>query len=165
MNPPPCLCKVDCGAHQGVPPFLLLPAAATLVALLVAIATASSKQSSVLPRPERRRNSASQSSSSSNSDSDSDSDNDGKSDSGRRNNSAEQIRSDVEIRLTAFQREQEASLQEFCANNFRQNRLLADRSAAESGRLTAPIDDLRRRFVDHQANLRETNRAIQDLRG
>ena len=62
----------------------------------------------------------------SNSDSDSDSNND--SSSGRWNTSPEQLRADVEIRLAAFQRDQEATLQEFRANNYRQRRLLSDRS-------------------------------------
>ena len=78
------------------------------------------------------------------------------------------IRQDVENRLAAFQREQEASLQEFrastAADTNRQRRILSDRTAAESGRLTAALDNLRRRFTEHQVHLRETNRAIQDLR-
>ena len=144
-----------------------MAAAATLIAFLVAIAT--SKQSSVLHTTERRRHSTSHNSSGSRSDdSDSisniDSDSDGNSDDGRESDSPELLRADVENRLAAFQRDQEASLQEFRANTLRQRRLLSERSTAESGRLTAAIDDLRRRFVDHQANLRETNRAIQDLR-
>ena len=97
-------------------------------------------------------------------DSDGDTNSDGNSDDGRDSDSAEILRADVENRLAAFQRDQEASLQEFRTNTLRQRRILSERSAAESGRLTAAIDDLRRRFVDHQANLRETNRAIQDLR-
>ena len=70
--------------------------------------------------------------------------------------------------MAAFQREQEASLQEFrastAADTNRQRRILSDRTAAESGRLTAAIDNLRRRFTEHQVHLRETNRAIQELR-
>ena len=170
MNPPPCLCKVDCGAQQGVSPFLLLTAAAALIAFLVAVATATKQsQSNVLPTAERRY-STSLSSSGSTSDkddsnSDSGSDSNGDSNGGRRNNATEQLRTDVEIRLAAFQREQEASLQEFRANNYRQRRLLSYRLAAESGRLTAAIDDLRGRFVDHQTNLNDINRVIQDLHG
>ena len=56
MSPPPCLCKVDCGAQQGTSPFFLLAAAATLIAFLIAIA--SSKQSSVLQSTQRRRREA-----------------------------------------------------------------------------------------------------------
>ena len=172
MSPPLCLCKVGCGAQQGPSPFLLLAVAATLLAFLVAIAA--SKQSSVLEGPVRRRRRQSTSLSSSDSRSDNDdgdsgnsdtnSDSDGSGDS----DSPEILRADVENRLAAFQREQEASLQEFRANTTaettRQRRILSDRSAAESGRLTAAIDNLRRRFVDHQVSLRETNRAIQELR-
>ena len=183
MSPPPCLCKVDCGAQQGPSPFFLLAAAATLIAFLIAIAT--SKQSSVLQSTQRRRREAtsfdhhhpngSGTDSDSDSDSDSgsgtDSDNDSDGDSSVDSQpyvSLVTIREEVETRLAAFQREQEASLQEFrastTADTNRQRRILSDRTAAESGRLTAAIDNLRRRFAEHQANLRETNRAIQELR-
>ena len=168
MSPPPCLCKVDCGAQQGPSPFLLLSAAATLIAFLIAIAT--SKQSSVLQTTERRRREAtsfdhlhpngSGTDSNSGSDTDSDSNSDSSEDS-QPYVSPVTIRADVESRLAAFQREQEASLPEFrasaAADTNRQRRILSDRSAAESGRLTAAIDNLRRWFVEHQANLRETN--------
>ena len=178
MSPPPCLCKVDCGAQQGTSPFFLIAAAATLIAFLIAIA--SSKQSSVFQSTQRERrrrestsiqgntngsgtDSVSVSEDSSSSDSDGDS-------SGDRQPyiSPATIRRDVETRLAAFQREQEASLQEFrastAADTNRQRRILSDRTAAESGRLTAAIDNLRRRFTEHQVHLRETNRAIQELR-
>ena len=173
MSPPPCLCKVDCGAQQGPSPFILLAAAATLIAFLIAIAT--SKQSSVLQTTERRRREATSfdqrhpngsgtdSDSGSNAHSDSDSSEDS-----QPYISPVTIRTDVESRLAAFQREQEASLQEFrasaAADTNRQRRILSDRTAAESGRLTAALDNLRRRFTEHQAHLRETNRAIQELR-
>ena len=164
MSPPPCLCKVDRGAQQGPSPFLLLAAAAALIAFLIAIAT--SKQSSVHQTtvPRRRREATSfdhRRPNGSGTDSDSDSDSD--SDDSRDSDSPEILRADVENRLAAFQREQEASLQEFRANTTAettwQRRILSNRSEAESGRLTAAIDNLRRRFVEHQVNLRETNRA------
>ena len=174
MSPPPCRCKVDCGAQQGTSPFFLIAAAATLIAFLIAIA--SSKQSSVLQSTQRRRrestsiqnntngsgtDSVSEDSTSSDSDGDTSVDS-------RPYASPVTIRQDVENRLAAFQREQEASLQEFrastAADTNRQRRILSDRTAAESGRLTAAIDNLRRRFTEHQVHLRETNRAIQELR-
>ena len=153
--------------RQGPSPFFLLAAAATLIAFLVAIAT--SKQSSMLVTTDRRRHPSSQSSSDSGSnDGESVSDSDTDSDEERDSDSPEILRADVENRLAAFQRDQEASLQEFRANTTaettRQRRILSDRSAAESGRLTAAIDNLRRRLVDHQVSLRETTRAIQELR-
>ena len=175
MSPPPCLCKVDCGAQQGPSPIFLIAAAATLIAFLIAIAT--SKQSSVLHnsvQTRTRRQPTSQNSTSNGShtggDSDSDSNSEGNSDSesdsdtDRDSISPVFTRADVKNRLVAFQREQEASLQEFrattTAETNRHRRILSDRSAAESGRLTAAIDNLRRRFVDHQVYLRETNRAL-----
>ena len=169
MTPPPCLCKVDCGAQQGFSPFLLLSVAAALIAFVIAIATAPKQtQSNVLHTTERKkstsRSSSDRSSDKDDSNSDGDNDSDGNSNRGRWNNSTEQLRTDVEIRLAAFLRDQEATPQEFQANNYRQRRILADRSTAESGRLTAAIEDLRRRIVDHQADLRDANRAIQDLR-
>ena len=57
MNPPPCLCKVDCGAQQGVFPFLLLTAVAALIAFLVAVATAPKQSQSSLLRTAERRDS------------------------------------------------------------------------------------------------------------
>ena len=178
MSPPPCLCKVDCGAQQGTSPFFLIAAAATLIAFLIAIA--SSKQSSVLQstqRDRRRRDSTSiiqRNTNGSGTDSVSvsedstSSDSDGDSNVDRPTISPATIRRDVETRLAAFQREQEASLQEFrattTADNHRQRRILSERSATESGRLTAAINNLRRRFTEHQVHLRETNRAIQELR-
>ena len=103
-----------------------------------------------------------------NDDSDSNSDSNSDSVDSQRYVSPVTIRADVESRLAAFQREQEASLQEFrtstSAEATRQRRILTDRSAAESGRLTAAIDNLRRRFIEQQVNLNQTNRAIQDLR-
>ena len=125
----------------------------------------------MLGTTDKRRHPSSQSSSDSGSndgDSVSDSDSNTNSDEERDSDSPEILRADVENRLAAFQRDQEASLQEFQANTTaettRQRRILSDRSAAESGRLTATIDNLRRRFVDHQVSLRETNRAIHELR-
>ena len=127
MSPPPCLCKVDCGAEQGPSPFFLLAAAATLIAFLIAIAT--SKQSSVLQTTQRRRREAtsfdhqhpngsgtdSDNNSDSGSGTDSDSDGDSSVDS-QPYVSPVTIREDVETRLAAFQREQDASLQEFRAS-------------------------------------------------
>ena len=146
-----------------------------MIAFLIAIAT--SKQCSVLQNSvsTRRKREANSPNSRSNgsgtdgsSDSNSEGDSDSDSDSDRDSDSPAFTRADVENRLAAFQREQEASLQEFratpTAETNRQRRILSDRSAAESGRLTAAIDNLRRRFVDHQVNLKETNRAIQELR-
>jgi len=181
MSPTPCLCKVDCGLQQGPSPFLLLAAVASLVALLIALLTP--KQSIPTTTRERtvssfdhRRPDGSDSGSDTGSDNhgnsgrndDSDSDSDTDSVDSRRHVSPLTIRADVESRLAAFQREQEASLQEFrtstSAEATRQRRILTDRSAAESGRLTAQIDNLRRRFIEQQVNLNQTNRAIEDLR-
>ena len=145
MSPAPCLCKVDCGLQQGPSPFLLLAAAATLVAFLIALV--GPKQSSVHPateRTERREiivstfdhrrpnGSGPGSEDGSNTDSDDGSDSDGSEDS-QPYTSSVTIRADVESRLAAFQKEQEASLQEFRSNTTaeatRQRRILSDRSA------------------------------------
>ena len=130
MTPTPCLCKVDCGAPQGISPFLLLSAAAALIAFLVAIALApKQRQSRVLQTQAETSQATSRSSSSSSSNEDNsnrDSNSDG--DSGRRNTSPAQLWADVEIRLAAFRRDQEATLQEFRANNYRQRRLFSERS-------------------------------------
>ena len=184
MSPTPCLCKVDCGLQQGPSPFLLLAAVASLVALLIALLAP--KQGIKTPRRRERivssfdhrrpdgsdDGSGSDTGSDTGSDGDSDSNGDSDSDSDSVDSqpyvSPVTIRADVESRLAAFQREQEASLQEFrtstTAEATRQRRILTDRSAAESGRLTAAIDNLRRRFIEQQVNLNQTNRAIQDLR-
>ena len=86
------------------------------------------KQSRVLQttaaEPSEAATSRSSSSSSSNEeddsdrDSDSDSNGDSDNDGGRPNLSPAQLREDVEIRLVAFRRDQEATLQEFRANNY-----------------------------------------------
>ena len=125
-------------------PLFLVAAAATLIAFLIAIA--SSKQSSVLQstqRERRRRESTSiqHNTNGSGTDSDSVSEDSSSSDSDGDSSVDSQpyvspvtIRQDVENRLVAFQREQEASLQEFrastAADTNRQRRILSDRSAA-----------------------------------
>ena len=130
-------------------------------------------------RREATSNSSSSDSSSeeesSDSDSDSDSNSDSKSDSNGNNPnlpdvasqsiSPARLRADVESRLVAFKRDQDATLHQFQANNHRQRRLIAERTTADLGRLNSAVDDLRRRLVENQADLRDANRAIRDLRG
>ena len=158
MTPPPCLCKVDCGTFQGFSPFLILAAAAALITFLVATAAIQKERRVLQATPaqfqrEATSNSSSSNSSSkeesSNSDSDSDGDNLNLPDIASRAISPARLRADVESRLLAFRRDQDATLHQFQANNHRQRRLIAERTTADSGRLTSAVDDLRQRLVEN----------------
>ena len=121
MTPPPCLCKVDCGTSQGFSPFLLLSAAAALIIFVLATAVAPKQRrvlqasQAQLPREATSHSSSSDSSreeksTDSDSDSDSDGDNPNLPDSASRAISPARLRADVEIRLGAFRRDQDATL-------------------------------------------------------
>ena len=71
----------------------------------------------------------------------------------------------MESRLVAFRRDQDATLQQFQANNHRQRRLITERTTADSGRLNSAVENLRRRLVENQADLRDAHRALRDLGG
>ena len=177
MTPPPCFCKVNCGTFSGISPLLLLAAAASLLSFVIASAAIARERrvqdasDTHIPGESSSSEDNSSSSSSSHGETDDDSDNDSK---GNNQNLPDiarrviltpaQIRADIESRLVSFRKDQDAALQQFQANNHRQRRIISDRTTADAGRLNSAVDDLRQRLVENKAELRDTNRAIRDLR-
>jgi len=162
MSPPPCLCKVDCGAQQGTSPlaqnkaacfnllsekeeeeiqqvvFSEIPTAAaptaSAPARTAAAATATATATGTGPSSPRQESEGT---------------------------SRHVWRRSRENRRHPCRSSGQAPPR---TPTGRGGRILSERSATESGRLTAAIDNLRRRFTEHQVHLRETNRAIQELR-